>query len=395
MPRQSPRSGGRSMDRSPASRSEGGAVRRDAAGGAAPRSATRALPAPYALRRSRRRWIALDPAHRSQRGERRRRARPSAAPTRATAASSTASMRATISAMSSGRPKTIICAACCSQRAAVLSSDMSNPALSCARARSSSAGASAAESLRISAQRTGISSATSVLAGAGIDAEDAAVAIGVGEGIDGIDEAALLADLLEEARRHAAAERASRAPTRRSNRGSAKRKPGKPSTHMDLFEVALLAEFAADIARGLARARPALRRQRRELRARASATSASWSSVAGGRQQHARRGVMALHIAGDRVAIDAADDLGACRAPGGPSPGRERRAPGRWSKMMSSGVSIAWPISCRITARSRSSSSGSKAECCRMSARMSTRQRHVLLQHLGVIGGVLARRYRR
>src|SRR6185437_14093226 len=43
--------------------------------------------------------------------------------------------------------------------------------------------------------------------GAGIDAEDAAVAIAVRERVDRVDEAALLADLLEEARRHAAAER--------------------------------------------------------------------------------------------------------------------------------------------------------------------------------------------
>src|SRR6185437_13915695 len=43
--------------------------------------------------------------------------------------------------------------------------------------------------------------------GAGIDAEDAAVTVAVREGIDRVDEAALLADLLEQARRHAAAER--------------------------------------------------------------------------------------------------------------------------------------------------------------------------------------------
>jgi hypothetical protein len=40
--------------------------------------------------------------------------------------------------------------------------------------------------------------------------------------------------------------------------------------------------------------------------------------------------------------------------------------------MMSSGVSAHWPISWMMTARSRSSSFGSKVEFCRMSPRIST-----------------------
>ena len=63
----------------------------------------------------------------------------------------------------------------------------------------------------------------------------------------------------------------------------------------------------------------------------------------------------------------------------------------KWSKMMSSGVSLAWPISCRITPRSRSSSSGSKVEWVRMSPMMSAASASVFLQHLDVVGGLLAR----
>ena len=64
----------------------------------------------------------------------------------------------------------------------------------------------------------------------------------------------------------------------------------------------------------------------------------------------------------------------------------------KWSKMMSSGVSLAWPISCRITLRSRSSSSGVEGRVhagCRRGCRAPSAD--VLLQHLGVIGGALAR----
>ena len=59
--------------------------------------------------------------------------------------------------------------------------------------------------------------------------------------------------------------------------------------------------------------------------------------------------------------------------------------------MMSSGVSLAWPISCRITPRSRSSSSGSKVECGQDVGDDVEGERGVLLQHLRVVGGLLAR----
>ena len=59
--------------------------------------------------------------------------------------------------------------------------------------------------------------------------------------------------------------------------------------------------------------------------------------------------------------------------------------------MMSSGVSCAWPISCRMTARSRSSSSASKRRMLQDVGDDVDGQRHVLLQHLGVVGGVFAR----
>jgi hypothetical protein len=60
-----------------------------------------------------------------------------------------------------------------------------------------------------------------------------------------------------------------------------------------------------------------------------------------------------------------------------PSTGRPSGWPGsavswNWSKITSSGVSSAWPISCRMTPRSRCSSSGSNTELRRISAIIST-----------------------
>ena len=191
-------------------------------------------------------------------------AAPSASARRrgAIAASSTASMRRTISGGSNGVPWISICCAICSQRAEVLSSDISSPAFICALARASStARQPVAEPHRLVAQRRH-EFRRLVLAGAGIDAEQAAVAIAVGKGMDRVDEAALLAHLLEEARRHAAAER------RRQHRGGVivgvvEHEPGEPEHQVQLLEVALLALVAADIARRLGRDRPLGRAARR------------------------------------------------------------------------------------------------------------------------------------
>ena len=58
---------------------------------------------------------------------------------------------------------------------------------------------------------------------------------------------------------------------------------------------------------------------------------------------------------------------------------------------MSSGVSLAWPISCRMTVRSRSSSARVEDRVLQDVGEDVERERHILLQHLGVIGGALAR----
>ena len=59
------------------------------------------------------------------------------------------------------------------------------------------------------------------------------------------------------------------------------------------------------------------------------------------------------------------------------------------SKTMSSGVSCAAPISCRMTCCSRSSSSGSNFESCQDVGQDVDRQRHVVAEHAGVEGGGL------
>ena len=59
--------------------------------------------------------------------------------------------------------------------------------------------------------------------------------------------------------------------------------------------------------------------------------------------------------------------------------------------MMSSGVSCAWPISCRMTPRSRSQLVRVESRVLQDVGDDVDGERHVLLQHLGVVGGVLAR----
>ena len=59
------------------------------------------------------------------------------------------------------------------------------------------------------------------------------------------------------------------------------------------------------------------------------------------------------------------------------------------SKTMSSGVSCAAPISCRMTCCSRSSSSGVELEFRQDVGQDIDGQRHVVAQHAGVVGGGL------
>src|SRR6266404_3473136 len=83
------------------------------------------------------------------------------ATTRRIAASSTASMRRTISGGSNGVPWIRRCCASCSQRAEVLSSDIRRPAFICALARLSSIAVNPSSSLIASSHSAGTSSAAS------------------------------------------------------------------------------------------------------------------------------------------------------------------------------------------------------------------------------------------
>ena len=227
------------------------------------------------------------------------------------------------------------------------------------------------------------------LAGAGIDAEQPAVAVAVREGMDRVDEAALLAHFLEQPGRHAAAERG------RQHRGGViigvvERNAGKPEHEVQLLEVAVLAVVAAGIARRLGRDRPcragiAAEQRPRPARRRGRGRNCRTPTAPCAPRRNGRADSRSTASRGSRRMIS-----------GLPSTGRPIAWSGKarswkWSKMMSSGVSFACPISCRMTVRSRSSSAGSKLECSRMSARMSSASGSVLLQHLGVIGGALAR----
>ena len=123
-------------------------------------------------------------------------------------------------------------------------------ALSWARARASSSAPKCSIGARELAAEDRHQLRDLVFAGAGIDAEDAAVAVRMREGVDRIDEAALLADLLEEPRGHAAAQRG-REHVRRPVVGSACGTPREAEDEMHLFEVAVLADSPPAVAGGL------------------------------------------------------------------------------------------------------------------------------------------------
>ena len=131
-----------------------------------------------------------------------------------------------------------------SVRADGLSSPISIPALSCARARSSSAGVSPSAARRSSSAVELAELADLVGAGAGIEGDLAGVLEGAGLGEDRVAEPALLAQLLEQPRRHAAAERG-RVDLRRIGRLVAHARAFEGHREVHLLEVALLAALAA------------------------------------------------------------------------------------------------------------------------------------------------------
>src|SRR5579883_754137 len=224
--------------------------------------------------------------------------------------------------------------------------------------------------------------------GAGIDAEEAGVAIAMREGIDGIDEATLLADLLKEPRGHAAAQR------RRQHRGGVVvgilvGEAGKAQHDMHLLEVALLAPVAADIDGGLG-ARGALMRQAGEG-ARRMVGERLGIDLAGGGEHHARRRIVLAEISGDAVARHALDDLRPAED------GPPHRLIGKGALL----EEIEDDVVGRIVGLSDflEDDGALAVELGRIEDRVLEnvgedvdRQRDILFQHLGVIGGVLARR---
>ncbi len=86
-----------------------------------------------------------------------------------------------------------------------------------------------------------------LLAGAGVDAEQAGIGVARGEGEDRVGEAALLAYLLEQSRRHAAAEHG-REDLKRVEVVIEIRERRQPEQQMGLLEVAFLAPIAPLVA---------------------------------------------------------------------------------------------------------------------------------------------------
>ena len=101
--------------------------------------------------------------------------------------------------------------------------------------------------------------------GPGADAEDAAIGERPVEGIDRIGEAALLAHLLEQARRQAAAEHRGE-DLERVMRAAGEGQAGQAEHEMDLFLVAADARFAAAVLAGFAREGRGRRCRKRSIR---------------------------------------------------------------------------------------------------------------------------------
>ena len=207
------------------------------------------------------------------------------------------------------------------------------------------------------------------------------------ERIDRVAEAADLAHLLEQPRRHAAAEhvgedlqavestdRAAARPRARARYAPARDRAARSATPPRNVPA------------------PARRGRRRAKRREAPLDLGDDRRVidrAGGRDHHVGRAVVARQIAAQPLA----------RRTSAPSRGvpRIERPTGwsgkavacRYSKTRSSGVSSMAPISCTMTFFSRASSSGSKAGSVRMSDRTSSASGTSALQHARVVGGGL------
>ena len=119
---------------------------------------------------------------------------------------SIASIRATSSSSGMRRPKSRSCRAIWPARAAGLSSVISRPARSWARARFTSLSVIVVGRAFELVDDDRHQLVDILRPGRGVDAEDAGVGEAPVEGVDRVAEAALLAHLLEEPRRHAAAE---------------------------------------------------------------------------------------------------------------------------------------------------------------------------------------------
>ncbi len=181
-----------------------------------------------------------------------------------------------------------------------------------------------------------------VFARAGIDAEQAAIAIGGVEAVDAVDQAALLADTLEQARGHAAAEQG-RIDGEREIVGIAIADALAAQHQVGLLQHPRLAPVAADIAAAApaarrwpacaAPSRNACWRDRRPGRARPGRppTGPCWRRCSGGRDRRTdRRGRSPRR----RPPCPAPDGRAAGRAARSPGTGRRSRrracrAPGR------------------------------------------------------------------
>ena len=227
-----------------------------------------------------------------------------------------------------------------------------------------------------------------VLPRAGIDREHAAVPEGGVEGVDGIDEAALLADLLEQAGGHAATEQAGHQHGRVVHRVAIAR-AGEAQHDMDLIQLPLLAELAAGIAGGLGLVRLGYR-QVGEVAADHLHQRLVLQRPGGG-DHHAGGAVVPAHVVAQRVARHLLDDGG--RAQGGAAHGLiaiggglevvEDDVVGRvvgLPDLLQDHAALALHLLRR---------EGGMGEDV---AQDVGGERQVVLQHLGVVGGVLPRR---
>ena len=137
-----------------------------------------------------------------------------------------------------------------------------------------------------------------VFARAGIDGEQPTIREGRGEGVDGIDEPALFPDFLEEARGHAAAEQG-REQLRRRVQRVRRRDGGEAEDQMHLVEVTILPELATRVASGLRRC--LLRHRQVGEVAVGEVEQRLMLQRAGSGDDHPARAIVAAHVAGQRL----------------------------------------------------------------------------------------------